>query len=200
MGSSSSSGCSLRRARRFGQRTAGLRRPQAAARQSLRDCFLAKKSPQPSGRACDVEEQPSARGRLRAAGRSATELDAKHLNNNRKRSHPPTFKEVEYTAQNISGSSRGQTSARIRSYPLYRASCSRSRSPASPSRPLPQSRRQPPTPSRRQPPTPSRRPETQRHPETQRRPVHACHLAQSVSIRFERRFISLSRWSCVIVA
>ena len=186
MGSSSSSGCSLRRARRFGQRTAGLRRPQAAARQSLRDCFLAKKSPQPSGRACDVEEQPSARGRLRAAGRSATELDAKHLNNNRKRSHPPTFKEVEYTAQNISGSSRGQTSARIRSYPLFHTSCSRSRSPASTSRPPPQNRRQPPTPSRR--------------PETQHHPAYACHLAQSVSIRFERRFISLSRWSCVIVA
>ena len=197
MGSFSSSGRSLRRTQRR-KGVAGLRRREAAARQSLRDCFLAKKSPQPSGRACDVEEQPSARGRLRAAGRCATELDAKHLNNNRKRSHPPTFKEVEYTAQNISGSSRGLTSARIRSYTLFRASCSRNRSPASPSRPLPQSRRQPPTPSRR--PETQRHPETQRRPETQRHPAHACHLAQSVSIRFERRFISLSRWSCVIVA
>ena len=31
-------------------------------------------SPQPSGWACDVEEQPSARGRLRAAGRCATDF------------------------------------------------------------------------------------------------------------------------------
>ena len=64
-------------------RIAGLRRPQATARRSLRDRFCCgplgpdgpapTASPQPSGWACDVEEQPSARGRLRAAGRCATD-------------------------------------------------------------------------------------------------------------------------------
>ncbi len=38
-----------------------------------------RKSLQPSGRACDAEEQPSARGRLRAAGRAATDLAGGHF-------------------------------------------------------------------------------------------------------------------------
>ena len=50
-------------------RTAGLRRREAAARTVPTDRFQLETSPQPSGRACDIEEQPSARGRLRAARR-----------------------------------------------------------------------------------------------------------------------------------
>ena len=50
-----SSGCSLRRVQRR-RGVAGLRRPQAAARTVLTDLSNSKKSPQPSGRACDVEE------------------------------------------------------------------------------------------------------------------------------------------------
>ena len=53
--------------RTFGTRTAGLRRAEAAARSVLTDRSKLETSPQPSGWACDVEEQPSARGRLRAA-------------------------------------------------------------------------------------------------------------------------------------
>ena len=41
-------------------------------------------SPQPSGRACDVEEQPSARGRLRAAGHCATEFTSRHFHYNKR--------------------------------------------------------------------------------------------------------------------
>ena len=44
------------------QGTAGLRRREAAARTVLTDRFQLGACPQPSGRACDVEEQPSARG------------------------------------------------------------------------------------------------------------------------------------------
>ncbi len=40
--------------------------------------FLPKAAPQPSGRACDVEEQPSARGRLRAADVRDVASVAKH--------------------------------------------------------------------------------------------------------------------------
>ena len=93
-------------------RSCGPPPPQAAARRSLTRSILFATDPQPSGWACnvkelrptdlfkgdsrprparsrggwacDVEEQPSARGRLRAAGRSATELDAKHLGDDRR--------------------------------------------------------------------------------------------------------------------
>ena len=47
-------------------------RLRPANRSAIDSCC--KTSPQPSGRACDVEEQPFARGRLRAAGRCATEM------------------------------------------------------------------------------------------------------------------------------
>jgi len=46
---------------------------------SLRHRNCPEAVPQPSGGACDVEEQPSARGRLRAAGRTATEVTDKTL-------------------------------------------------------------------------------------------------------------------------
>ena len=62
------SGCSLRSACLQRERAAGLRRPSLRPARPLQGRFLPEASPQPSGRACDVEEQPSARGRLRAAG------------------------------------------------------------------------------------------------------------------------------------
>ena len=69
----------------------GLRRSRTTARSCvpppgggcgptvLTDRFQPETSPQPSGRACDHKEQPSARGRLRAAGRCATEFAGKHV-------------------------------------------------------------------------------------------------------------------------
>ena len=50
----------------------------------LRGRYLHKVSPQPSGRACNVEEQPSARERLRAANRYAIEFAGNHLNQTRR--------------------------------------------------------------------------------------------------------------------
>ena len=46
---------------------AGLRRTETEARSVLAGSILLAASPQPSGWACDHKEQPSARGRLRAA-------------------------------------------------------------------------------------------------------------------------------------
>ena len=65
-------------------RAAGLRRREAAARRRLRRRNLPEASPQPSGRACDQKEQPSARGRLRAANRYAIEFAGNHLNQTRR--------------------------------------------------------------------------------------------------------------------
>ncbi len=95
------SDCSLRRARSkrtCGTRAVGLRRPQAAGcgahsgaihdsklpEASMLGRFECQASPQPSGRACDVKEQPSARGRLRAANRYAIEFAGNHLNQTRR--------------------------------------------------------------------------------------------------------------------
>ena len=61
-----------------GSLDADLRRREAAARRLLTRSIMLETSPQPSGRACDVKEQPSARGRLRATGRYATDLDTRH--------------------------------------------------------------------------------------------------------------------------
>ena len=75
------SGCSLRRARQVRQRTVGLRRREAAARRPLpRSIPVASDKPAAERmglheRPADARMQPSARGRLRAAGRCATELD-----------------------------------------------------------------------------------------------------------------------------
>ena len=44
--------------------------------------ILFEACPQPSGRACDVKEQSSARGRLRAADRSAIEFADKLFHHN----------------------------------------------------------------------------------------------------------------------
>ena len=97
------SGSSLRRARTkwtCGTRVAGLRRREAAARTTssrshgqhkasttaagrcLWHRSLPEKSPQPSGRVCDVEEQPSARGRLRAADPCGIEFAGDYLAHN----------------------------------------------------------------------------------------------------------------------
>ena len=72
------SGRGLRNARTSGMRVAGLRRAKlrpatvpfgtANSRFKISCNTDLEAAPQPSGRACDVEEQPSARGRLRAAG------------------------------------------------------------------------------------------------------------------------------------
>ena len=48
-------------------RNAGFRGAKLRPADLLRGRYLHKVSPQPSGRACDIKEQPSARGRLRAA-------------------------------------------------------------------------------------------------------------------------------------
>ena len=58
--------------------------PEAAARRCLTASILLAASPQPSGRACDMEEQPSARGRLRAAGRCATDFTSRHFHPNKR--------------------------------------------------------------------------------------------------------------------
>ena len=73
------SGRGLRRSRTTA-RSCGPPLPQAAARRPLAGSNLTA-SPQPSGGACDVKEQPSARRRLRAAGRSATDLDTRDYAN-----------------------------------------------------------------------------------------------------------------------
>ena len=68
------------------QGVAGLRCPQAAARTVLTDRPMTSiphgASPQSSGWACDHKEQPSARGRLRAADRCAIEFAGRHFDQN----------------------------------------------------------------------------------------------------------------------
>ena len=59
-------------------RVAGLRRRRLRPARPFQGRVPPEPSPQPSGRACDHKEQPSARGRLRAADRFAIELDARY--------------------------------------------------------------------------------------------------------------------------
>ena len=67
------------------QRTADLRRPRSRPADLLRGRFQSQEiSPQPSGRACDDKAQPSARGRLRAASRCATDFAGKHFHQNQR--------------------------------------------------------------------------------------------------------------------
>ena len=77
------SGCSLRSARTSGLADARCGpSPPPGCGPPGPDGPIPETSPQPSGRACDVEEQPSARGRLRAAGRCATEFAGRHFDQN----------------------------------------------------------------------------------------------------------------------
>ena len=62
-------------------------RMQPSAWGKVADAFdikVVRTSPQPSGRACDVEKQPSARGRLRAADVCDVAFVAKHLGDDRR--------------------------------------------------------------------------------------------------------------------
>ena len=74
------------------QGAGGLCRPRLRPAQPFQGRFLPKAAQQPSGRACDAEEQPSARGRLRAAGRKATDLDTRHSTNKKRLRDTNTFK------------------------------------------------------------------------------------------------------------
>jgi len=74
LGLCSDSGRSLRRARLRRQGAADLRAGEAAAHSVLTDRFPLKANPQPSGWACDIEEQPSAGGRQRAVERKTIAL------------------------------------------------------------------------------------------------------------------------------
>ncbi len=70
------------------------------------------KSPQPSGRACDVEEQPSARGRLRAASRYATNLAGIHFLHHLLLLRAVDVSDVEFAAKRLSKDRRLRAASR----------------------------------------------------------------------------------------